>query len=454
MRSLSARLLFSLFILLLLFFGVTIAALNFVFRDLADRSLRELLDVQVLALISASDVDAGGGISAPAALLDARYMNPGSGLYAQIRDSRGTVLWRSPSAVGTGISFGPSVAQGERRYATVSTASSGDLATLSAGFHWEVEKQASNDYVFSVAASLAPSRAQLTRFRTQLFIWFGSLAALLLISLAVLLRRVLAPLRRLAREVHAVEAGGLAALGTGYPAELAGVTQAVNALLHSERTRLERYRNMLGNLAHSLKTPIAVMRSVLEESPRTEPQDRIIGQQVERMDEIVQHQLKRAVASGGATLGQAPVDVLPVLTELRVALLRVYGAKDIAIRIECDPATQFLGDRGDLLELLGNIADNACKYCKATVRMAARIAGDARSRLLLCIEDDGPGVPEAARTRILERGVRADETTAGQGLGLSMARDIAAQYEGQLAVTQSPLGGAQIDVELPGRRAK
>jgi two-component system sensor histidine kinase PhoQ len=106
-----------------------------------------------------------------------------------------------------------------------------------------------------------------------------------------------------------------------------------------------------------------------------------------------------------------------------------------------------------LLELLGNIADNACKYCRSTVRIEGRVASDAPSRLLVRIEDDGPGVPEAARTRILERGVRADETTAGQGLGLSMARDIVAQYDGRLTVTQSQLGGAQIDVELPGRRS-
>jgi two-component system sensor histidine kinase PhoQ len=453
MRSLSARLLFSLFILLLLFFGVTIAALNFVFRDLSERSLRELLDAQVLALISASDIDPTGGISPPAALLDSRYSNPGSGLYAEIRDSRGTVLWRSPSAIGSGVSFGPGVAQGQRRYAVLPTTGSGDLATLSAGFHWEIDRQAANDYVFSVAASLAPSRAQLARFRTQLFIWFGSLAALLLVSLAVLLRRVLAPLRRIAREVHAVEAGELAALGSGYPAELEGVTQAVNALLNSERMRLERYRNTLGNLAHSLKTPIAVMRSVLEEHSRVDAQDRVIAQQVERMDEIVQHQLRRAVASGGATLGQTPVDVMPVIAELRIALLRVYGAKDIVIRIDCEPGTQFLGDRGDLLELLGNIADNACKFCTSTVRIEGRVASDAPTRLRVRIEDDGPGVPEAARTRILERGVRADETTAGQGLGLSMARDIVAQYDGRLAVSQSPLGGAQIDIELPGRRS-
>jgi two-component system sensor histidine kinase PhoQ len=451
MRSLSARLLLSLLVLLLLYFGVTIAALNFVFRDLSERALRELLDAQVLALISASDIDTSGGISPPVALLDTRYANPGSGLYAEIRDIRGNVLWRSPSAIGTGVSFGAPVAQGQRRYEFTHTPGADELAALTAGFHWEIDTHSAADYVFSVATSLAPSRAQLAQFRTQLFLWFGGLAGLLLISLAVLLRRLLAPLRRVASEIRAVETGQLAALGGNYPVELEGVTQGLNALLESERLRLERYRNTLGDLAHSLKTPIAVMRSVLGEGQRTEESARIVIEQVERMDEIVRHQLNRSAATGGATLGQAPVEVMPVLGELRVALLRVYADKDLAIRVESSGRAAFLGDRGDLLELLGNLADNACKYCRSTVAIRAEISGDGSSRLRVTVDDDGPGVPASARARILDRGVRADESTPGQGLGLSMARDIIAQYNGRLIVTDSPFGGARFELELPGR---
>ncbi|HZF15142.1 MAG TPA: ATP-binding protein [Steroidobacteraceae bacterium] len=452
MRSLSARLLLSLLVLLLLFFGVTIAALDSVFRDLSERSLRELLDVQVLTLISASDVDAAGGIAPPVALLDSRYSNPGSGLYGEIRDSTGATMWRSPSMTGAGVAFGPPLPQGQRRYDTIRTTGGDALVSLSAGFHWEVDPHTARDYVFSVAASLAPARAQLARFRTQLLLWFGGLAAVLLVAVALLLRRVLAPLRRITREVGAVQAGQAVELGDGYPTELAGVTQAVNALMNSERLRLERYRNTLGNLAHSLKTPIAVMRSVLGEKHDSSGSDRIVVEQVKRMDDIVQHQLRRATASGGATLGQTAIPALPVFTELRVALLRAYAAKDLSILIECEAGVQFIGERGDLLELLGNIADNACKYCKTTVRIRAQVHGTDRP-LRITIEDDGAGIPDAARTRIFERGVRVDESTSGQGLGLSMARDIVEQYRGRLAVGESELGGTQIELALPGNRA-
>ncbi len=449
-RSLSARLLLSLLLLLSVFFGVTIVALDFVFRDLADRSMRELLDAQVLALISASDVDPQGLITPPANLLDGRFANPGSGLYAEIRNLSGVVLWRSPSATGTGLVFEKSVTQGKRHYEALRTANGVEVEGLSAGIHWELDRDSAADFVFSVASSREPSRAQLARFRGQLFLWFGGLAGLLLLSVAALMRRVLAPLRMIASEIRDVDAGTIARLSSDYPAELAGVTLGLNALLESERSRLERYRNTLGNLAHGLKTPIAVMKSVLGERQSTDSRDRILDEQVTRMADIVQHQLNRSAAAGGTTLGQTPVAVLPLLHELRGALLRVYSDKDIVIRVACEPALAFQGDRGDLLELIGNIADNACKYCASVVTIEARVIASQPNRISIVVDDDGPGVPDDAHERILERGVRVDESTAGHGLGLSMARDIVAQYRGELHVSKSALGGARFAINLPG----
>jgi two-component system sensor histidine kinase PhoQ len=454
MHSLSARLLLSLSLLLLVFFGVTVAALTFVFSDLSQRSLRDLLDVQVLALISASDVDATGRITAPADLLDTRYATPGSGLYAEIRDSHANVRWRSPSALGTGLNFGAPVGQGERRYRVLRLATGGEVVALSAGYRWEIAPHVAENFEFSVATSLEPSRAQLARFRGQLLAWFGALATLLVISLALLLRRVLEPLRRVAEEIRAVDAGERSELSADYPSELSGVTQGLNALLRSERLRVERYRNTLGNLAHSLKTPLAVMRSVLGEGPPAAGISRTLDEQIERIDSIVQYQLKRSASFGSATLGQAGVTVLPVLSDLRTSLLRVYREKDLVIRIECAPAVEFIGDRGDLLELLGNLLDNACKYCRGIVQVKAGMTDVAASRITLLVEDDGKGVPAEARERILVRGVRVDESASGQGLGLSIARDIVAQYGGELRVAESALGGARFELTLPGRATR
>ena len=250
-----------------------------------------------------------------------------------------------------------------------------------------------------------------------------------------------------------MEAGSRASLSASQPRELTGLAANMNALLKSERQRVERYRNTLGNLAHSLKTPLAVIRSALGGEPAIDRRHEIVNQQIDRMNAIVQHQLKRAAASGGAVMGQSAVEVAPMLVELRAALSKVYPDRDLLIEISAADGLAFAGDRGDLFELLGNLLDNACKWCRSRVRVvAARLpAADARTRLRITVEDDGAGIEIADRERILERGARADEQVEGQGLGLAMVREIVDLYDGTLEIGDSPLGGALVTVCLPGR---
>jgi two-component system sensor histidine kinase PhoQ len=171
------------------------------------------------------------------------------------------------------------------------------------------------------------------------------------------------------------------------------------------------------------------------------------------MSGIIEHQLKRAAASGGALLGQAPVEVAQVAAELRGALLRVYADKDLVIELAIAPGAQFVGDRGDLTELFGNLLDNACKWCRGRVRLTASVDESAgtRERLKLVVEDDGPGISAQDRARVLERGVRADEKVPGHGIGLAMVQDTVDLYGGRLAIDASSLGGARFSLWLPGR---
>jgi two-component system, OmpR family, sensor histidine kinase PhoQ len=268
---------------------------------------------------------------------------------------------------------------------------------------------------------------------------------LLLVTLAALLHWVLGPVRRMEREIHEVEEARRESLGAGYPRELAGVAGNLNALLIGERKRVARYRDTLGNLAHSLKTPLAVMRA--------EGASATVSAEIDRMSGIIDHQLKRAAASGGALLGQAPVEVVQVAAELRATLLRVYARKDLVIELALAPTAQFIGDRGDLTELLGNLLDNACKWCRTRVRFSANIdeSAGARERLCLIVEDDGPGISAEDRARVLQRGVRADEKVPGHGLGLAMVHDTVDLYGGRLTIDASPLGGARFTLRLPGR---
>lgn len=453
MASLSGRLLASVSLLLVLFFGLTIAALDLVFRDLSERSIGELLDAQLVALLAASETDDHRNVQPAGPLAETRLRQPGSGLYAVIRSEDGSVIWRSPSLLGQELALDGPVAHGTRRIERQRLGDGSEVMTLTAPIDWEIEPGVSRPFVFTVATSVAPYEAQLHRFRQQMFGWFVGLLLLLLGSLAVLLRWALRPVRRIEREIGEVEIGDRTALSGAQPTELRGLAANMNALLTSERRRVEHYRNTLGNLAHSLKSPLAVIRSALGAGNDPPRRGDVIDQQVDRMDAIIQHQLKRAAAAGGAVLGQAAVDVAPLLTELRTAMSKVYGHKDLLIEVSSPDDARFVGDRGDLFELLGNLLDNACKWCRGRVRVSARRFLDpmGRVRLQLIIEDDGAGIAVADRKRILERGTRVDEQVDGQGLGLAMVRESVALYGGELTIGESVLGGAQIGVALPGR---
>jgi len=446
-HSLSRRLLASIALPLALFSGVMIWVLDSGFRALSERSLEELLDRQMVGLIAAAEPQDNGGYAPGPNSLDPRLATPRSGLYAQIRSLHHE--WRSPSAAGLATNFGPLLNRGGR---TVSYATFGQhsrVAIESRAIQFAEDPNEPQGFTFSVAVSLTPFEEQLSRFRQELLGWFVGLTALLLAVLAVLLRWVLAPVRRMEREIHEVEEGRSDTIGSGYPRELSGVAVNLNTLLAGERKRVARYRDTLGNLAHSLKTPLAVMRAILPPSEHSGT----ISTEIDRMTGIIEHQMNRASASGGALIGQAPVDLAQVGVELRAALLRVYGHKDLSLELDVAPGSLFVGDRGDVTEMLGNLLDNACKWCRGRVRLTARNdeLAPVRQRLLITVEDDGAGIAPGDRPRVLQRGVRADENVPGHGLGLAMVRDTVDLYGGRLEVDESPLGGARFSLHLPGR---
>ena len=442
MHSLSRRLLISVSVPLALFCGVVILVLDSGFREVAQRTLQDELDRQMVALIAAAEPQPDGGYSPAPHSLDPRLETPRSGVYAEIRSPGHE--WRSPSTAGLNSDFGRLLSGGQRNL-SYATFGSDRVAIESRSIEFEGDPNAARSLTFSVATSLSPYQQELWRFRRELGGWFLALLLLLLVTLAALLQWVLAPVRRMEREIHEVEEARRESLGAGYPRELAGVATNLNALLIGERKRVARYRDTLGNLAHSLKTPLAVMRA--------EGASATVSTEIDRMSGIIEHQLKRAAASGGALLGQAPVEVAQVAAELRATLLRVYAGKDLVIELVVAPAAQFVGDRGDLTELLGNLLENACKWCRTRVRFSASTdeAAQPRERLCLVVEDDGAGISADDRARVLQRGVRADEKVPGHGLGLAMVHDTVDLYGGKLTIDASPLGGARFTVRLPGR---
>src|SRR5688572_2083530 len=220
------------------------------FRRAAERSLREVLDAQMVALVAAADPDGPESVT-PTALLDTRFETPGSGLYAEIRSASGETIWRSQSTTGTDVQFGPPLEGGERQFLFTRIAGTDvELAVASRGIVWENLHGQAARFTFSVASNLETYRGQIASFRQQLVGWFSGVALLLLLTLMLILRWLSQPMRRLVREIKEVEAGGREQLSENWPQELSAVTGNVNALLESERTRIKRYRDTLGNLAH------------------------------------------------------------------------------------------------------------------------------------------------------------------------------------------------------------
>ena len=289
------------------------------------------------------------------------------------------------------------------------------LAVTSRGIVWDDVHGQPARFTFSVASSLEVYEAQIASFRQQIVGWFVGLALLLIATLALLLRWLLKPVRRLEREIKEVEAGSREQLGEAWPRELAAVTSNLNALLEGERSRIKRYRDTLGNLAHSLKTPLAVMRQALGGSPDKE-RSGALNTEIDRMSGIIEHQMKRAAASGGVLLGQAPVDVAPIVTELRVALLRGLWQQGSAVRNRHRR-------RAASSSAIAPISPSCWATCwtmpasgRARISALQRrvdAAADSRTALRLTIEDDGPGIAEADRAHVLTRGGRADEDDAG-----------------------------------------
>jgi two-component system sensor histidine kinase PhoQ len=268
------------------------------------------------------------------------------------------------------------------------------------------------------------------------------------------LRWSLAPLRKVTTDLATVERGSQDHLGNAYPVELAGLTTSLNNFIDAERDRLTRYRNTLSDLAHSLKTPLAVMRSQLESGSEGEDLRWTVLEQVGRMDEIVAYQLSRAATSGHQTFA-TPLPLEPFAEEVVRSLEKVYANKGILCEFDIDANARFHGDQGDLLELLGNLLENAFKWGNRRVLLSAHVipVGTARrSGMELVVEDDGPGVDDGNVDRLLQRGVRGDERVQGHGIGLAIVQDILRAYQGELHVSRSEaLGGAKFAVRFGAR---
>jgi signal transduction histidine kinase len=297
---------------------------------------------------------------------------------------------------------------------------------------------------FSVAADLEPALAAARQFSRILAIALAVLGVGLVSALVLQVRVGLQPLQGIKATLAAIRAGTVQRLSDDAPTEIAPLARELNALLDHHGGLIDRARGQAGDLAHALKTPLAVLRNEMENEKT--PDRKLALEQITAMTEAVQHHLARAQAAGGPRLLGVRADAAYAIEALARTLPRM---SDRDIEVEVALAAKplwFAGEAQDLSELLGNLLDNACKWASGKVRIAAARADD---RLKVEIGDDGPGIAADQRALALRRGGRLDERKPGSGLGLTIALDLTTLYGGTLTLGQSALGGLKVELDLP-----
>ena len=300
--------------------------------------------------------------------------------------------------------------------------------------------------VFIAAEDRTPLDADARRFALTTAAALLLLGAGLVAAVLMQVRVGLRPVFDIRREIARVRRGKAQRLTGQYPEELAPLAGELNALLDHNQEVVERQRTHVGNLAHALKTPISVVLAESERYPGELAE--VVRRQADTMRDHVDHHLRRARAAARAQSQGERTELAPVLEELTLTLERIHQDKRVEIDWDAPDDLAFLGERQDVLEIVGNVLENACKWCRRRVRARA-VVGDRPERLRITIEDDGPGLPPERRAEVMQRGARLDESAPGSGLGLSIVDELARAYGGAVRLDVSLMGGLLVEIVLP-----
>ncbi|GAB60153.1 ATP-binding protein [Rheinheimera nanhaiensis] len=364
------------------------------------------------------------------------FYRPDSGLSAYITDEQ-TLVWQSDSSLNQ--QFSPpwqDLPPGEHLFRPLNQAG-GQFWVLSLSLLFDAEEYTRPLTLHIVQTDERLMAPQLA-FRATLLQWFIGIGLVLLLIMLLAYYWTTKPLSRLDHEIRRVENGSQEQLTGRYPAELCIIKEDLNLLLANQNRQKQRYRNHLSDLAHALKTPVAVLNtSALSQQPE-------LKEQLDRITSMIEHQLKRA-ASSGQDIWKKQIEIKPVADKLIAALNKIYRHKNVHIKLHCASNAVFRGDETDLMEILGNLLDNACKACRHQVELTVQTK---HQQLLLSIEDDGPGVPADKRQQLFERGARLDTYHEGHGVGLAIVAELVQSYSGKLTLDDSELGGARFQLSL------
>jgi two-component system sensor histidine kinase PhoQ len=457
--------LFSASLILVLFISLTALILDQAFKRGLQLDLQDRLQTQLYLVLGAAEFE-NEQLFLPQSLNFPKLNQLGSGSIALIVDEQGQFVWRSSSSQNftkelvtkSLISDAALQAPGQQERGHLIIEGQSFFYT-SLGVAWELPSGSLKQYTLAIAEDSIRFEQSISQYRMVLWLGLGVLAVLLLVVFTLTLNWGLLPLKQLALDLNLIETGKSNQLSGHYPKELTAIAENLNQLLQHEKRQHTRYRNTLSNLAHSLKTPLAVLRGLVDRQSFVTSRAEIesahintLASQVARMDEIVQHQLQRASHVGPQSV-QHTVEVLPLLESLANVVEKVYLETLQCIDIDTETDVIFKGGKGDLMEIIGNLLDNAAKYGGGLIRLALtneleqpQDKGVERVRCRILVEDNGNGIADDDIADILRRGVRADQKQQGQGIGLAMVVDIVDQYQGRLHLSESSLGGLKVEI--------
>lgn len=440
--SLKRRLISVSSVVLILAFSIIYIVTKTAYTNASKSRIQESLVAQIYALMAVSE-DKDAQLTLPEILRNDRLNHLNSGLVAYVLDIDGDLIWRSRSS-DTFTSLPEISLNYSLQKMTESELDGHQMFWIGDRIIWEHENGMEGEYLFLIGEKQAILRASVRQYKRDVALWLSITALVLIFVLVFALNVLLYPLREAQNQIELVSRGDADNVQGEFPDELRPLTSSINQLLESETLQKARYRDTLGNLAHSLKTPLAVIKSELQNQTGVGSQSQL-AKQIERINDIVRYQLNRSVISAGKELKRKSL-IAPEVAKIIDALKKVHAERQLEITADLDPDLYFPGEQGDFMELIGNIADNACKWAKSKVLISA---ASKNNQLYLEVKDDGPGIPAEKRALILDRGKRLDQHAEGQGLGLSIVMDIIKTYRGEITIDKSDFGGSLFSLRIP-----
>ena len=425
-------------------FAIGGAVLAVAFRNVVEQEFAHRLDAMLNALIATTEISTDGTVAVVRPLGDIRFEQVFSGWYWQVtepggRQVRSRSLWDSViTPIGNGT---------ELRSRRIAGPNGEPLLVVERDAAFANTK---GPVQFLVAGALHEVNDGVRRFDFLLIGSLGLMGIGMALAILIQVRYGLRPLRVLAEDLRSVREGERKRLSGRYPREIAPLASAMNDVLDKDVELIERARSHVGNLAHGLKTSLAI---VAAELPRV-AERAVLTEQVQVMRRLIEHHLGRAsaVAGAGRMLG-SKVSVKEIAAGVAGVLAKIFADRDLRIEVDIVDSVTFRGHREDLEEIVGNLLENACKWGKSRVRISAQ---ESSGSLMLCFDDDGPGMSAEQTATAARRGKRLDELAPGWGLGLSIVADLVDVNGGALTFERSTLGGLSVVIRfpLPGPRRR